>query len=77
MLTQKRSDRGGKVYSPHAPEVECIVKGKAHKPYEFGVKVSVATPLKQCRGGQFVLHARALHGNPNDRHTLETVIFAI
>jgi hypothetical protein len=27
----------------HAPEVECIGKGKAHRPYEFGVKVSVAT----------------------------------
>ena len=33
------------LYSLHAPEVECIGKGKAHKPYEFGVKVSVATPL--------------------------------
>jgi IS5 family transposase len=31
-----------KVYSLHAPEVECIGKGKPHKPYEFGVKVSVA-----------------------------------
>jgi hypothetical protein len=32
--------RGPKVYSLHAPEVECIGKGKAHRPYEFGVKVS-------------------------------------
>jgi IS5 family transposase len=30
------------LYSLHAPEVECISKGKAHKKYEFGVKVSVA-----------------------------------
>jgi IS5 family transposase len=32
-----------RVYSLHAPEVECIGKGKAHRPYEFGVKVSLAT----------------------------------
>jgi hypothetical protein len=31
-----------------------IGKGKPHKPYEFGVKVSVATTLKRCKGGQFV-----------------------
>lgn len=77
VLTQKRGDRGRKVYSLHAPEVECIGKGKAHKPYEFGVKVSVATTLKRSRGGQFVLHAKALPGNPYDGHTLQTVIPAI
>ena len=37
---QQQRQRGPKVYSLHAPEVECIGKGKAHKPYEFGVKVS-------------------------------------
>ena len=42
---QRQRQRGRKLYSLHAPEVECIGKGKAHKPYEFGVKVSVATPL--------------------------------
>jgi transposase, IS5 family len=41
---QRRRDRGRKVYALHAPEVECIGKGKPHKPYEFGGKVSVATP---------------------------------
>jgi transposase, IS5 family len=46
---QQRGQRGPKVYSLHAPEVECIGKGKPHKPYEFGVKVSVATTLKHCR----------------------------
>lgn len=66
--------RGKKVYSLHAPEVECIGKGKAHKPYEFGVKVSVATTLERSRGGQFVVHAKALPGNPYDGHTLATVI---
>jgi transposase, IS5 family len=38
------------------------------------VKVSVATPLKRCRGGQFVAHVQALPGNPYDGHTLATVI---
>jgi transposase, IS5 family len=50
---QHQKQRGHKIYSLHAPEVECIGKGKAHRPYEFGVKVSVATLLKHSRGGQF------------------------
>jgi IS5 family transposase len=71
---QERGQRGPKVYSLHAPEVECIGKGKAHKPYEFGVKVSVATTLKHSKGGQFVAHVQALPGNPYDGHTLAEVI---
>jgi IS5 family transposase len=62
------------VYSLHAPEVECIGKGKARTPYEFGRKVSIATPVTSPKGGQFVLHAQALHGNPFDGHTLGPVI---
>jgi transposase, IS5 family len=38
VLEQERRQRGRKVYSLHAPEVECIGKGKAHRPYEFGVQ---------------------------------------
>jgi hypothetical protein len=49
--------------------VECIGKGKARAPYEFGCKVSITTPATAPRGGQFVLHAKALHGNPYDGHT--------
>jgi IS5 family transposase len=71
---QSQRQRGPKVYSLHAPEVECIGKGKAHRPYEFGVKVSVATTLSRARGGQFVTHVKALPGNPYDGHTLATVI---
>ena len=71
---QERGQRGKKVYSIHAPEVECIGKGKAHKPYEFGVKVSIATPVASARGGQFVLAAKALPGAPYDGHSLSTVI---
>ena len=71
---QQQRQRGKKIYSLHAPEVECIAKGKAHKPYEFGVKVSIATTLNHSAGGQFVAHAKALPGNPYDGHTLERVI---
>jgi IS5 family transposase len=71
---QKQHQRGPKVYSLHAPEVECIGKGKAHRPYEFGVKVSVATTHRYAKGGQFVVHAKALPGNPYDGHTLAAVI---
>ncbi len=62
---QKRNDRH-KIYSVHEPAVECISKGKAHKRYEFGCKVSVAAT---SRGGWFV-GAKAIHGNPYDGHTL-------
>ena len=74
VMTQKPRDEARKVYSLHASEVECIGKGKAHKPYEFGVKVSVATTLRHSKGGQFALHAAALPGNPYDGHTLKDVI---
>lgn len=65
VLTQKK-DTKGKVYSMHAPETECIAKGKAHKPYEFGVKTSLAVTLKSG----FVVGAMACPGNPFDGHTL-------
>ena len=71
---QDHRQRGPKVYSLHAPEVECIGKGKARAPYEFGCKVSLATPATKPKGGQFVLHTKALHGNPFDGHTLGPVI---
>jgi IS5 family transposase len=71
------ADADLRVFSLHAPEVECIGKGKAHRPYEFGVKVSVATTLNRSKGGQFVTHIQALPGKPYDGHTLVTVIPAI
>ena len=72
--SQKQRQRGWKLYSWHAPETECIAKGKAHKPYEFGVKVSLTTTNKRAKGGQFILHAKALPGNPYDGHTLAEVL---
>jgi len=69
--------RGRKIHSLHAPEVEGIGKGKAHRPYEFGLKVPVATTLHRSVGGQFVAHVKALPGNPYDGHTLAQVIPAM
>ena len=63
--TQQRHDKN-KLYALHAPEVECIGKGKARKPYEFGVKVSLAVTHKQG----LMVGARAFPGNPFDGHTL-------
>jgi transposase, IS5 family len=74
VLTQKPRDGGKHIYSLHAPEVECIGKGKSHKPYEFGVKTSVATTLNRSKGGQFAIHAKTLPGRPYDGHTLEAVL---
>ncbi|WP_316980294.1 IS5 family transposase [Shumkonia mesophila] len=71
---QRQNQRGWKLYSWHAPEVECIGKGKARTPYEFGCKVSIVTPVTAPKGGQFVLHAKALHGNPFDGHTLGPIV---
>lgn len=62
---QKQSD-SHKLYSLHAPEVECLAKGKAHKRYEFGCKVSVVTASRR----NWVLDIEALHGNPYDGKTL-------
>lgn len=59
-----------KLYAFHAPEVECVGKGKARTRYEFGVKASLATTNERCKGGQFVLGAMSLPGNPYDGHTL-------
>lgn len=72
--SQQPRQRGWKLYSFHAPEVECIGKGKASAPYEFGVKASIVTNNRRAPGGLFVLHARALPDNPYDGHTLRDII---
>jgi len=59
-----------KLYSWHAPEVECIAKGKASRRYEFGCKASYATTNKS----NFIIGAIALHGKPYDGHTLDKVL---
>jgi transposase, IS5 family len=65
LLAQKRTDKN-KIYSLHAPEVECIAKGKVQKRFEFGVKTGIATTHKS----NFVVGIKALPGNPYDGHTL-------
>ncbi len=62
---QKRKDTH-KIYSVHAPEVECICKGKVHKRYEFGCKVSIVSTSRD----NWVIGAQAHHGSPYDGHTL-------
>lgn len=59
-----------KLYSLHEPDVQCISKGKAHKRYEFGQKVSIAT----TNGDNWIVAALLTKGNPYDGHTLADTI---
>ena len=67
--TQQPQDKN-KLYALHAPEVECISKGKARNRYEFGVKVSLAVTHKQG----LMVGAKRFVGNPYDGHTLAAQI---
>lgn len=69
ILSQKRNDKH-KVYSLHEPAVECISKGKKHKKYEFGNKVSIM--LTKNTG--VIVGALSLEKNDYDGHTLEPAI---
>jgi IS5 family transposase len=69
IFDQKRNDKN-KLYSMQAPEVECIAKGKAHKKYEFGCKVSLVSTSKDS----WIIGAQAIHGNPYDGHTLKAAL---
>ncbi len=72
LLTQTRTSKN-KLYSLHAPEVVCISKGKTHKKYEYGTKVSVVSTVKN----NWVLVSEALDGNPYDGHTLKVSLYKI
>jgi len=67
--TQQRTDKN-KLYALHAPEVECIGKGKARKPYEFGVKSAIVVSHQHG----LMLGARTFPGNPYDGHILSAVL---
>ena len=69
IFTQQRTDHG-KVYSVHAPEVECIAKGKVHKHYEFGCKVPIVTTSRQS----WIVGVDAVHDNPYDGTTLKPAL---
>lgn len=69
-LLSQSKDSKKKLYSIHAPEAECISKGKAHKRYEFGCKVSMVTTSKS----NWIVAIEAHHDNPYDGHTLKSSI---
>ena len=64
ILFQKRNS-WEKIYSIHEPEVQCISKGKEHKKYEFGNKVSI---IRSAIG--IILGAISFR-NEYDGHTIE------
>jgi len=66
----QKKEGTNKLYSLHAPETECISKGKVHKKYEFGCKVGLVTTSRKG----WVVGIDALHGNPFDGHTLKKAI---
>lgn len=67
-LHAQRRDSKNKLYALHAPEVECLAKGKARTPYEFGVKVSVAVTAQEG----LVVGMRSMPGSPYDGHTVDS-----
>ena len=69
VLRQKRQDKN-KVYSLHEPEVVCISKGKEHKKYEFGSKVSLTVTQKSG----VIIGALNIAGNDYDGHTLDAAL---
>jgi IS5 family transposase len=62
-----------KLYSLHEPDVQCISKGKAHKRYEFGQKVAIATTNRD----NWIVAAALMEGNPYDGHTLAETLDAV
>lgn len=69
VLSQTRETKD-KVYSIAEPHVECIAKGKVHKKYEFGCKVSIVVTHKDG----LALSTQAFHGTPYDGHTLKEAL---
>jgi IS5 family transposase len=66
LLAQDKNS-SNKLYSLHEPDVYCIAKGKAAKPYEFGCKVALVVTHKQG----LALSSQALATNAFDGHTLK------
>ena len=69
VFEQERGSKG-KVYSLHESQVECLSKGKAHKPYEFGNKVSFSVTAM----GNWIIGAKSFFGSPFDGKTLKEAI---
>jgi len=69
VLNQKRTDKN-KIYSIHKPFTSCIAKGKAHKQYEFGSKVGLATTFRTL----IITAIKSFEGNPHDSKTIEPLL---
>lgn len=71
-LQQKRGHKQ-KIYSLHEPHVYCMSKGKEHKKYEFGTKVSITA----TRDSKIIVGAMAFDSNQYDGHTLPEVLLQL
>jgi len=69
IIAQKKIDKD-KIYSLHEPETACIAKGKAHKKFEFGSKVSFAVVPRV----NIIVGVKNFNGNPNDTITLKPAL---
>jgi IS5 family transposase len=69
VLAQKKSD-SNKIYSLHEPHVQCISKGKEHKKYEFGSKVSIIT----TKNTGVIIGAINIEKNVHDSKTLQPAL---
>lgn len=69
LLIQTKEDKN-KIYSCHEPEVSCIAKGKAHRPYEFGAKACLIVTEKRGLALTLTTHV----GNPYDGHLLQETV---
>lgn len=69
VLAQQKED-SNKIYSLHEPHTQCISKGKEHKKYEFGSKVSITT----TKTTGVIIGALNIEKNVHDSKTLEPAI---
>lgn len=69
VLGQQRHDKD-KIYSLHEPTAYCIGKGKDHKPYEYGNKVSIAATAKS----NIIVGVASHEHNLHDSKTLPDIL---
>lgn len=72
-VRQQQPKDSHKLYSLHEPEVQCISKGKAHKRYEFGQKVAIAT----TNSSNWMVASQLMANNPYDGHTLAETLATV
>lgn len=72
--TQKHGDGQPYIYSTHMPYTLCIIKGKLHKKYEFGLVAAIATTLKPAKCGHLILGIMVFESRPYDGHTLDVFL---